>query len=513
MKYLSRGISLLLVVMLIASVPQIDGKKAGIHNQAGSGCTCHYSTGTAITATHDFPSTYTAGTVYNINIGHNGGTQAFVGGFNVVVDKGTIQNAGTGVNIQTGTSATHTSSGQLGWTFDWVAPSTGSGTVSVDIAVLQGNGNNANSGDAWDSTSTTISEFVTQNTAPVASDVKITDDLQDFDTPISERYYDQGVFGFYTFSDADSDSESNTQIRWYKDGTVAAQYNDQLALPNNFGSIGEVWSMSVTPSDGTDFGAMVTSSNSVTIIDYDADGDGYGDQSDAFPNDSSEHADNDSDGVGDNADAFDNDATQTTDTDGDGYGDNASGNNPDAFFNDENEWNDTDDDGVGDNADVFPNDPTEWAESDGDGVGDNADAFPNDANETLDTDGDGMGDNEQKVLEAKIANDDAAAQQRTMIGGAVILILIVIASLVFLRGRSGSEEEMGGKVFETQLMTTEPSVSMPNMAATPVAAAPAPMMVNEPTVSNEWTDENGHTWRLMSDGTNRWWNGTDWQKV
>ncbi|MCH1540204.1 MAG: hypothetical protein L7S56_02035 [Candidatus Poseidonia sp.] len=510
MKYLSRGISLLLVVMLIASVPQIDGKKAGIHNQAGSGCTCHYSTGTAITATHDFPSTYTAGTVYNINIGHNGGTQAFVGGFNVVVDKGTIQNAGTGVNIQTGTSATHTSSGQLGWTFDWVAPSTGSGTVSVDIAVLQGNGNNANSGDAWDSTSTTISEFVTQNTAPVASDVKITDDLQ---VTISERYYDQGVFGFYTFSDADSDSESNTQIRWYKDGTVAAQYNDQLALPNNFGSIGEVWSMSVTPSDGTDFGAMVTSSNSVTIIDYDADGDGYGDQSDAFPNDSSEHADNDSDGVGDNADAFDNDATQTTDTDGDGYGDNASGNNPDAFFNDENEWNDTDDDGVGDNADVFPNDPTEWAESDGDGVGDNADAFPNDANETLDTDGDGMGDNEQKVLEAKIANDDAAAQQRTMIGGAVILILIVIASLVFLRGRSGSEEEMGGKVFETQLMTTEPSVSMPNMAATPVAAAPAPMMVNEPTVSNEWTDENGHTWRLMSDGTNRWWNGTDWQKV
>ena len=32
-------------------------------------------------------------------------------------------------------------------------------------------------------------------------------------------------------------------------------------------------------------------------------------------------------------------------------------------------------------------------------------------------------------------------------------------------------------------------------------------------VVNQWTDDNGHTWRVMSDGTNRWWNGTDWQKV
>ena len=35
----------------------------------------------------------------------------------------------------------------------------------------------------------------------------------------------------------------------------------------------------------------------------------------------------------------------------------------------------------------------------------------------------------------------------------------------------------------------------------------------EPTVIRQWTDENGYTWAEMSDGTNRWWNGTDWQKV
>ena len=40
-------------------------------------------------------------------------------------------------------------------------------------------------------------------------------------------------------------------------------------------------------------------------------------------------------------------------------------------------------------------------------------------------------------------------------------------------------------------------------------AAPAA----EPTVVNQWTDETGHTWRIMSDGSHRWWNGTDWQMV
>ena len=56
-------------------------------------------------------------------------------------------------------------------------------------------------------------------------------------------------------------------------------------------------------------------------------------------------------------------------------------------------------------------------------------------------------------------------------------------------------------------VAVEPVAAMPDMNAQPVAA------VEEPTVANQWTDETGHTWRVMSDGTNRWWNGTDWQKV
>ena len=44
--------------------------------------------------------------------------------------------------------------------------------------------------------------------------------------------------------------------------------------------------------------------------------------------------------------------------------------------------------------------------------------------------------------------------------------------------------------------------------AEPVVAQP---VVAEPQVLQQWTDDAGHTWRQMDDGSMLWWNGTDWQ--
>ena len=74
------------------------------------------------------------------------------------------------------------------------------------------------------------------------------------------------------------------------------------------------------------------------------------------------------------------------DRDSDGYPDDV-----DAFPDDSTEWKDSDGDGVGNNADAFPNDPKEVADRDGDGVGDNRDvddanvsvAYEPDAGQTL----------------------------------------------------------------------------------------------------------------------------------
>ena len=157
-------------------------------------------------------------------------------------------------------------------------------------------------------------------------------------------------------------------------------------------------------TQGTNFLAKTTA----TYIDFsivDGDGDGVDDETDAFPNDSSETKDTDSDGVGDNADtdddndgvldvndAFPLDSSESVDTDTDGVGNNAD--------------TDDDNDGVEDTYDAFPLDATETIDSDGDGVGDVADtdddndgvgdiddAFPLDDSESVDTDSDGIGNN------------------------------------------------------------------------------------------------------------------------
>jgi len=324
-----------------------------------------------MTATHNFPSTYMGGMMYSISINLNGGTQSFNGGFNVVVDKGNLLNAGAGVKIDTAQkSATHQNRGQLGWAFDWMAPSGNAGTTTVEIAVLQADASNTNNGDQWHRLTVTIPESLPPNDAPTASSVSV--------TPSPEARTDEALTLSYQYNDNDGDPESGTTIQWYVNGAVNTAHDGKSTIAASLTSPGQTWKAEVTPSDGTDAGQAVMS-NEITIVDIDSDndgvldgqdafpndpsettdsdGDGVGDNSDAFPNDSAETADTDGDSVGDNADAFDNDPTQTTDSDGDGYGDNASGNNADAFPNDSSEWTDTDNDGVGDNADAFPSDP------------------------------------------------------------------------------------------------------------------------------------------------------------
>jgi len=115
--------------------------------------------------------------------------------------------------------------------------------------------------------------------------------------------------------------------------------------------------------------------------------------------------DSDGDGYFDNNDAFPEDSSQWIDSDGDGYGDNASGFKPDSCLDvfgrstvDVFGCPDLDQDGTSDTNDVFPSNPTQISDFDGDGYGDNltgtnGDAFPEDPTQQLDTDGDGYGDN------------------------------------------------------------------------------------------------------------------------
>ena len=140
--------------------------------------------------------------------------------------------------------------------------------------------------------------------------------------------------------------------------------------------------------------------------------------------------------------------------------------------------------------------------------------------------------------------------------GLAILILAVIGGVLFMRrgeaggdisndlsqgGLSNSMSMSEGTIFTAQpssgqtsatsyatqtqspyqaetVAATQPAyqtqaVAQPTYQSQPVVAEPivAQPVVAEPQVLQQWTDDSGHTWRQMDDGSMLWWNGTDWQ--
>ena len=97
----------------------------------------------------------------------------------------------------------------------------------------------------------------------------------------------------------------------------------------------------------------------------------------------------------------------------------------------------------------------------------------------------------------------------------LMIIIGVVVALAALGGvlymRRNSSEEIQPK--ETTPLPEIESVQPAQPLYATQTPEPVQPVVAQPTVENQWTDENGHTWRRMSDGSTLWWNGTDWQNV
>ncbi|MHA1933376.1 MAG: hypothetical protein ACW96X_12600, partial [Promethearchaeota archaeon] len=68
----------------------------------------------------------------------------------------------------------------------------------------------------------------------------------------------------YDFTDPDNDSESGTEIRWYKNSILQVNLNNSKYIQPGNTSKHEIWFSTVKPSDGILFGNLSTSSN-ITI--------------------------------------------------------------------------------------------------------------------------------------------------------------------------------------------------------------------------------------------------------
>ena len=252
-----KAILLSAVVAMVVLTPVIEANSGGKHFSSG-GCGCHGGSSSSVSISENFPSSYTPGQTYSIQVSVSGGVTGTHGGFNVEVSKGSLSTGGnSGVKVS-GKSVTHTNKANRAWSFDWTAPVSGSGTVTAGIAGMTANGVSGTSGDAWTTTSATITEtVVVSNNPPTASNVQI--------SPSSPTSSDD-ITLTYTFSDQDSgDTESGTTIQWSLNGAHQSQFDGLLTISSTSLLKGDSWQASVTPSDGEDFGTTVNS-NTVTVL-------------------------------------------------------------------------------------------------------------------------------------------------------------------------------------------------------------------------------------------------------
>ena len=94
-----------------------------------------------------------------------------------------------------------------------------------------------------------------QNSLPTASNLTISPSLP---------YTTDNLTANYTYTDADGDPESGTEIRWYKNGFLQPEFNDISEIPSSATTIGETWYFTVKPKDGTDLGELQIST-AVTV--------------------------------------------------------------------------------------------------------------------------------------------------------------------------------------------------------------------------------------------------------
>ena len=130
------------------------------------------------------------------------------------------------------------------------------------------------------------------------------------------------------------------------------------------------------------------------------------------------------------------------------------------------------------------------------------------------------------------SGDDAESSSEDDSGSLIWIIIGILVVLgggagtvLFLRSRNSSTDSskdfaQGGLLNQLQPVDASSYATQPVQQTQQfqqvqpvqtVEVIPQPVAV-EATVVNQWTDENGYTWRSMSDGSTLWWTGTDWQK-
>lgn len=181
-KNLHIGCFIIAVIGIITLTSYSTGKTGVSAIGCGvSGCHGNQSTTTSISMDFDGNSSltaYTPGKKYTIDLSIDNSnlisTAAAKAGFDLQFSAGTISNNPSGTMIMSNKELHHTTpkamtSGSATFTFDWTAPTAGSGTVTINIAANGVNGNDAVTGDAWNLKTITLTEFIAPKKANIST--------------------------------------------------------------------------------------------------------------------------------------------------------------------------------------------------------------------------------------------------------------------------------------------------------------------------------------------------------
>ncbi|HEX8441671.1 PKD domain-containing protein [Archangium sp.] len=99
-------------------------------------------------------------------------------------------------------------------------------------------------------TEVTSATVTIQNSPPVAASLAISPANPNAGEPLTASY---------AYSDSDSDAQSGSEIRWFKNGVEQTAFLNMLTVPAGSTAKGQKWSFLVRPKDGTAFGTPLTS--------------------------------------------------------------------------------------------------------------------------------------------------------------------------------------------------------------------------------------------------------------
>jgi hypothetical protein len=141
------------------------------------------------------------------------------------------------------TFVTYGSSTNL-WGMEWTIDDVNAASFSVYISANIPGSVEARIDAVW------ITVYFTLNGVPSASALQV--------SPAMPSRSDD-LMATYTYTDPETDPESGSQIRWYKDNVLQTELNDLGTVQSIKTDFNEVWHFTVRPSDGFGLGTLLTS--------------------------------------------------------------------------------------------------------------------------------------------------------------------------------------------------------------------------------------------------------------